>query len=465
MTLPSSTSSTETNTSTFTHHQRTTRITAMVVDDTSLFRKIMVKTLEGISGVAVTATASNGEDAVRMLLQGTQVDVVFLDVEMPGMNGLETLRQIRKLFPKQVVVMASGHNQSNMKVTIAALESGAYDFISKPQGGNGQESRDLLRKQLVTIVRSLIWKQSQDKVHHRKQVRAVAPLPAAEEAPLGEHPFAFANDTQAGSSPSPESPDLSPAVSTRPAAPTLPTRRAAATAKEALPVASPPLSKATRNASPARTARTASAVATPNKRTATPETVFKAILIGVSTGGPAALMQLIPKLPANIGVPIFIVQHMPPKFTESLARSLNEVSALTVQEGAEGMLAQPNHVYIAPGGSHMALRLGKNRGEVLIQITQDPPVNSCRPAVDVLFKSAKEVYPNNSLSMILTGMGRDGTEGVRALKQGGSTYTLTQSEGSCVVYGMPKATDDAGLADESLSLEQLPKRVCQLLHL
>jgi two-component system chemotaxis response regulator CheB len=181
------------------------------------------------------------------------------------------------------------------------------------------------------------------------------------------------------------------------------------------------------------------------------------ILIGVSTGGPIALAQLLPAIPRDIGVPILIVQHMPPIFTKSLADSLANKCVVGVREAAHGEFPEPNTVYIAPGGRQMRLGAGpENRP--MIELTDDPPENNCRPAVDYLFRSAAHRFPGRSMAVILTGMGSDGTLGLRLLKRHGC-FVIAQDEASCVVYGMPKAAVDAGVADAVLPLESIASRI------
>jgi two-component system, chemotaxis family, protein-glutamate methylesterase/glutaminase len=177
------------------------------------------------------------------------------------------------------------------------------------------------------------------------------------------------------------------------------------------------------------------------------------LLMGVSTGGPNALGTLIPTLPVTLGIPIFLVQHMPPIFTHTLAESLNAKSALTVREAVDGESAEPNHVYIAPGGRQMRIAAGQ-KGRPQIQITDDPPENNCRPSVDYLFRSAAHHFPGKAMAVILTGMGSDGTLGLRLLKRHGC-FVLAQDEASCVVYGMPKAAVDAGVTDAVLPLDRM----------
>ncbi len=182
------------------------------------------------------------------------------------------------------------------------------------------------------------------------------------------------------------------------------------------------------------------------------------VTIGISTGGPNALSQMLPLLPGDLGVPVIIVQHMPPIFTKSLAASLNAKCALTVKEAEEAEPLQADTVYIAPGGKQMKLVAspdGKNR---MIKITNDPPENSCRPSVDYLFRSVADYYVGRTTAVIMTGMGSDGTKGLQLLKQKGALI-IAQDEATCVVYGMPKAPIQQGLADIIVPLNKIAAEI------
>ena len=181
------------------------------------------------------------------------------------------------------------------------------------------------------------------------------------------------------------------------------------------------------------------------------------VLIGVSTGGPNALRDLLPALPGDLGVPVLIVQHMPPVFTQTLAESLDSKCALRVCEAADGMNVEANTVYLAPGGRHMRLAAGYE-GKKTIRVTDDPPENNCRPSVDYLFRSVASLFPGKSMGVILTGMGNDGTLGLRLLKRNGC-FVIAQDEASCVVFGMPKSAVEAGVVDAVLPLPAIASRI------
>ena len=184
------------------------------------------------------------------------------------------------------------------------------------------------------------------------------------------------------------------------------------------------------------------------------------IVIGISTGGPNALKEVLPQLPGDIGVPVLIVQHMPPVFTKSLADSLNSKCALEVIEGQDGQVLTPNVVTIAPGGKQMKVILSDDKKQKVIKITDDPAENGCRPSVDYLFRSIAQVYDGRVTAVIMTGMGSDGKLGMRLLKRNGAT-TLAQDERSCVVYGMPKEVVEAGLADLIVPLHSMAQAICK----
>lgn len=184
-----------------------------------------------------------------------------------------------------------------------------------------------------------------------------------------------------------------------------------------------------------------------------PKMNYKAIALGVSTGGPMSLQKVIPKLSKDIQCPMFIVQHMPPKFTKSLAERLNGISELQVKEAEDNEVVKPGYVYFAPGGFHMHLRK-RSDGEVRIEISEQPMETLHRPSVDVMLNSVLQVYGKHTLGIIMTGMGKDGFEGLKELKNLGGSC-IAQDEDTCVVYGMPKAVVDGGLADTIVPLERI----------
>jgi two-component system chemotaxis response regulator CheB len=192
-----------------------------------------------------------------------------------------------------------------------------------------------------------------------------------------------------------------------------------------------------------------------------PRLGYKAIAIGISTGGPFTLQKVLPLISEKINVPIFIVQHMPPKFTKSLADRLNGMCPLEVKEGEENERIRPNVIYIAPGGYHMKIKSNGLSGP-LINVTMEPGDTLHRPAVDVMMNSVLDHYGKFTLGIIMTGMGKDGFEAVKNLKKIGG-YSIAQDEESCVVYGMPKAIIDGGIADLVLPAERIPETINRIM--
>ncbi|MCD4754276.1 MAG: chemotaxis response regulator protein-glutamate methylesterase [Deltaproteobacteria bacterium] len=184
------------------------------------------------------------------------------------------------------------------------------------------------------------------------------------------------------------------------------------------------------------------------------------VAIGISTGGPNALTRMMPGLPADLNVPVLIVQHMPPVFTKSLAASLNSICAIEVREAVDGETIRPNTALIAPGGKQMKVVTAADRKTRIIKITDDPPENSCKPSADYLFRSVAHNYGGRATGVIMTGMGADGTLGLKLMKRKGATI-IGQDEASCVVYGMPKEAADAGIVDVVVSLRRISQEICR----
>jgi two-component system chemotaxis response regulator CheB len=340
----------------------------LVVDDASIFRRIISDALSGIPGVEVVGTAANGKLALARLA-ALQPDLVTLDIEMPEMNGIEVLESMRNSGITTSVIVLSSRTLQGGELTVRALESGAFDFITKPETGSPTENLASIRDHLRPMILAL---------ERRREIRSILKVKANAKVAIAAPPDTAAKRISSGS-----------------------------------PI----------------------------------------VLIGVSTGGPAALAELLPAFPAKIGAPVFIVQHMPPHFTHALAQRLQVKSALTVKEAETGETAKMDTVYLAPGGKQMKVSPGQ-RGEIVIRISDDPPENSCRPSVDYLFRSVALHFPGRSIAAILTGMGNDGTEGLRILKRGGS-YTIAQDEASCVVFGMPKEAILAGVVDTVVPLNKI----------
>jgi two-component system chemotaxis response regulator CheB len=351
----------------------------LVADDSSVFRRAISDALASIPDVQVVGSAPNGKIALQKVID-LKPDLLTLDMEMPEMDGLAVLDALKQAGSTTSVMVISAVTLRGGRLTMQALEKGAFDFLTKPQGKDAAESKAMMVRELAPRLRALA---------HRRQIRDI-----------------LRSGGQASQAPA------SPAVA-----------GSVAVSRPARPLASRP----------------------------------EIVLIGVSTGGPAALARLLPLLPPDLGVPVAVVQHMPPIFTQSLAESLSSKCSLRVREAAEGDRLEPGLVLIAPGGRHMRLASGADT-LARVQITDDPPENNCRPAVDYLFRSAANSFPGRAMAVILTGMGNDGTLGLRLLKRHGC-FAIAQDEASSVVFGMPKSAIEAGVVDVVLPLDAIASRI------
>ena len=363
----------------------------LIVDDSKVFRSILEKIIAAIPDVQVIGGVGKGSEALEFLRMRT-VDLMTLDVEMPDMNGVETLQKMieQKATFKAMpgVLMISSLTRTGSDITLKSLELGAFDFVAKP-GANMQNAQEHLNRMLRSAITA--WKTKRNLGANR--IRAVPPpgggtVPASAPPPAG---FSYS---------------LAPSPHTK---------------------------------------------------------QIMAIVLGVSTGGPKSLAEMLPKLCTATNLPILLVQHMPPNFTKSLADSLAAKCKHNVVEGAPGMVVQQKCVYIAPGGYHMTVR---TRGaDYVLETNQDPPENGCRPSVDVLFRSAARAYPQDSLiGIILTGMGNDGTPSLSEMKRK-SAYLIAQDEETSVVFGMPRAAAATGLLDKVASLTNIPDAVLERIHM
>jgi two-component system, chemotaxis family, protein-glutamate methylesterase/glutaminase len=335
------------------------RIRVLVVDDSVVIRTLVTHALEEDPILQVVGASANGALALQRIPH-LNPDVLTLDIEMPVMDGLETLRHLRRDFPELRVVMFSTLTERGGAATLEALSMGADDYVRKASNeGSLDRSMARLRGELIPKIKQFF----------------VLPTVA--------QPFAKPETTK-------------------------------------------PQVVKTWNVNP------------------------KAVVIGVSTGGPTALGRIIPRFPAGFRLPVLVVQHMPPLFTRLLAERLNATCQSPVSEAVQGDQVLPGHILIAPGDFHM--KMSCSGPDVRICLDQSPPQNSCRPSVDALFASASEVYGGAVIAVVLTGMGQDGLRGGQILKAQGARI-LAQNEATSVVWGMPGAIVNAGLADRVLPLD------------
>ena len=371
------------------------KIRILIVDDAVVVRRMLTDILDSDPDLEVVGTAANGKIALNKLPQ-VKPDVMILDLDMPEMNGLETLAAVRKINNTLPIIAFSTMTERGASKTLEALSRGATDYVTKPSTMRGARSAvDTIREELVPKVK------------------------------------AFGRRRRGPSQPAARPTHHRPVVPR----PVVPAKR---------PVAPRPVTNRSVGAG----------------RTGTQK--YSVLAIGTSTGGPNALADLLPRLPPNFPVPIVIVQHMPPIFTRILAERLTTASHLKVVEGSMGAVLQPGTAYIAPGDYHMTIARG-SQTTVVTKTNQNPPEHSCRPAVDVLFRSVAEVYKDKVLAVVLTGMGRDGALGCAKIKQSGGGI-LAQDEASSVVWGMPGLVAKQGLAEKVLNLEglaeEITRRIC-----
>ncbi|MEN9846179.1 MAG: hypothetical protein RIS36_1326 [Pseudomonadota bacterium] len=353
------------------------RIRVLVVDDSAVIRKVLSDVIESDPDLEVAGTAANGRLALEQL-EALKPDVITLDIEMPEMDGLRTVQEIRKRGYQVPVIMCSSLTAAGASHTLDALAFGANDYVTKPSS-HGLNTREVVGEELLRKIKGLASPLAQI-------IRSSASR-AADNSPKATLGTAHTKVIETGT--------------------------------------------------------------TPGKH-------FGVVAIGVSTGGPNALQTLIPLLPATLQVPILLVQHMPPLFTKLLAERLSAQANVPVLEAGDGQEVKAGHVYIAPGGLHMEVK--RLLGRTLIALNEKPPENSCRPAVDVLFRSVAKLYGSDCLAVMLTGMGQDGLSGCHDIKRVGGVIVAQEREG-CAVWGMPGAVVDAGLASAVLSLQEIATEI------
>lgn len=343
------------------------KIRVLIVDDAVVIRRLLSDTLSNDPEIEVAGTAASGSIAMAKIPQ-VNPDLVTLDIEMPGLSGLETLEKIRETYPKLPVVMFSTLTDRGATATLEALALGASDYATKPSGvGSMAAALRVVSDTLIPKIKALCGRPNRGSVASKVD----------------------------------------------------PAKRIACLRKPVCVSRQKPLD---------------------------------VLAIGVSTGGPNALAEVTSGLPADFPIPILIVQHMPPTFTRLLAERLDNKCPLTVREAEGGETPRPGEIWIAPGDRHLVVE--GSPGWPRLATTEGPPENSCRPAVDVLFRSVAHVYGDRALALVLTGMGQDGLRGAEAIHEAGGS-TIVQDEATSVVWGMPGFVENAGLADAVLPLNQI----------
>lgn len=388
-------------------------ITVLVVDDSGFFRRRVGELLQTDPRLKVIGTASNGREAVEKTLT-LKPDVITMDYEMPVMDGISAVREIMAKQPTPVL-MFSSLTHEGARVTLDALEAGAVDYLPKnfeDISRNTEKMAKVLCERLLTVAKS----------GGRAGIRASKPsLAAARAVPV---------KNLSGQ-------DSSPRLSL--------TERIAARRDEARK--SQQQLQADRATAKANLAPAPKPKAKPRK--------FSLLMIGTSTGGPMALQTVLTQLPANFPTPIVLIQHMPSTFTGAFAERLNSLCKIEVREAKDGDQLRPGLALLAPGGKQMMI---DKRGGGIVRVLDGDKSLNYKPSVDITFGSATNVYPGKLLGIILTGMGSDGRDGSRLLKESGSVV-WAQDEVSSVIYGMPMAIAKAGLADEIINLADISDKI------
>jgi len=343
------------------------KIRVLVVDDSVVIRRIITDVVSADPEMEVAGYAANGQIALDLLEQ-VSPDVITLDIEMPVMDGLATLKAMRTRRCWVPVIMFSTLTERGAEATIDSLALGASDYVAKPtELGSYNAAHDRIREALIPKIKALCRKRSALQVETSSHS-----LPMLRRKRIGRR--------------------------------------------------------------------------------------IDVVAIGCSTGGPNALAQVLPAIPREFPVPILIVQHMPPTFTRFLAQRLNSICPLSVEEAAGGELLAPGKMWIAPGGFHLSVAPAGNGPK--LEITQGPPENSCRPSVDVLFRSVASAFGGHALAVVLTGMGQDGLRGCELLAEAGSQI-MVQDEATSVVWGMPGFVAKAGLAEVILPISEIATSIAE----
>ncbi|NVJ96573.1 MAG: chemotaxis response regulator protein-glutamate methylesterase [Alphaproteobacteria bacterium] len=393
----------------------------MVVDDSAIIRGFLCRYLSEDPDIEVVTTANNGLVALRQLASN-DIEVVVLDIEMPEMDGLTALPKMIEQVPDLQVVMASTLTRKNAEVSLRSLQMGAVDYVPKPETARSVNANIDFRRELVDKVKA--WA-SRRRKKRGEDLPASTPTAGASASTTAAGHAARTVSARSVSAPS------GFVTARRPAVPV--TVASVRTAAKEDPIKDVPHQQNIK-------LRTGSF-----RRP-------KILVIGSSTGGPQALMKFFAGFKKPPAVPVLITQHMPATFTAILAEHLAQATGWPSQEAREGMEVKAGEIYVAPGGRHMEVR--DDGGIKRVKLTDEPPENFCRPAVDPLFRSVSALYGENVLAVILTGMGHDGLKGARELTRAGATV-LAQDEASSVVWGMPGAVATAGLCTEVLPINEL----------
>lgn len=366
------------------------KVKVIVVDDSAFMRKAISDIIESEDNFEVIAKFRDGRELVDKV-DKFNPDIITLDVHMKDLDGLSTLKELKRLGKSYSIIMLSSATTNGSELTLECLDNGAISFITKPSGSISLDIAKV-KENLISQIKGIMVNKRRDSktyIHNNMTTKQKVKFNIQKQGEVK-----CFDDNQ-------------------------------------------------------RLVHRNENIILPNKR-------INAVVIGASTGGPKALQRVLVNLPKNLGIPVFVVQHMPEGFTKVFSERLNRVCQMNVVEAEDGMNIDNGTIYIAKGGSHMTI--GDNNK---ICFNQEPPVWGVRPAVDKLFDSAIKVYGSNILSVVLTGMGRDGAAGTENIKDNGG-ITIAEDKSTCTIYGMPKAAFETGKVDLVLPLDQVCDNIIKI---
>lgn len=375
------------------------KVRVIVVDDSAFMRKAISDMIESCADFEVIAKFRDGRELVEKV-DKFNPDLITLDVHMRDLDGLATLKELKRMGKNYPIIMLSSATTEGSELTLECLDNGAITFITKPSGSISLDI-DKVKERLIDEIKGITSNIRVNKSNiHMRQITSNKELEIENKIKDRRVNAQLSQRKEINNSEKP-----SPMINNK--------------------------------------------VIPKNKK-------IDAVVIGASTGGPKALQQVLTKLPANLNVPVFVVQHMPEGFTKVFAERLNKVCNLNVTEAEDGMSINRNTIYIAKGGSHMIID-----SSIRVSLNKEPSIWGVRPAVDKLFESASKVYGGNLLSVVLTGMGKDGAEGSKRIKDCGG-ITISEDKSTCTIYGMPKAAYETGKIDLVLPLDQICNKIAEI---
>ncbi len=443
-------------------------VNILVVDYSALMRRKMCGIINSDHDFHVADVSASGDDAYNKIM-ANDYDLIVMDMTMPSLHGIRLLKKLNAQGYRVPIIAIITDLKEDRDVMVRAMELGVYEFICR-KGQINMDHGDFAQR-LLEIMHKAAAAES-------RPVRRRTPSAGAEEAPLDFAESVAANasrtleildniarrPSQGGRTRSADAPEKAAEV---------PTQRRTLKAAEPKPAEVPKAAEP----KPAEVPKAVEPKPTEVPKAVEPKPIEppkaqkpagraaggkKLIALACSTGGPQALHVMVPMLPEDLSVPMVLVQHMPEGFTEALAERLDQSSKVHVKEAAEGDVLQPGWIYIAPGGKHMKI-CENQKNQAFVRISDDPPVNSLRPCADVMYDSLQNSSYDEIICVVLTGMGSDGTKGIAALKKHKRIYCISESEETCVVYGMPKSIANNHLSDEVVPINKVAEAIVKKL--